>query len=426
MKPYADYTRSERCAEYAALQEQYDAWKAKQLSLNMARGKPSRAQLDMVSGILTVLQSPEDCFDGALDVRNYGELTGIPSAKRLFAELLGVTPSQILVGGSASLNLMYDLIAKAWTHGLQHSPRPWSQEPVVRFLCPAPGYDRHFAVSQFLGMELVNVPMKEDGPDMDIVEKLVAEDDTIKAIWCVPMYSNPGGVVYSDEVVKRFAALKPKAKDFRIFWDNAYCVHHLVDNPPVQANLLEEARKVGNEDICYMFASTSKITHPGSGIAMIAASENNLKYLKNALGFSTIGYDKLNQLRHLRFFGGKFENLVAHMKKHKALIAPKFRIVENTLERELADLGIASWSNPQGGYFISFNQKGCAKRIVQLCKEAGVVLTGAGASFPYGVDPEDENIRISPTFPTEEELQKAMEVFVCSAKLAAAEQALAK
>ena len=289
-----------------------------------------------------------------------------------------------------------------------------------------PGYDRHFAVSEFLGMELVNVPMKEDGPDMDIVEKLVAEDDTIKAIWCVPMYSNPGGVVYSDAVVKRFAALKPKAKDFRIFWDNAYCVHHLVDNPPVQANLLEEAKKAGNEDICYMFASTSKITHPGSGIAIIAASQNNLAYLKKALGFSTIGYDKMNQLRHLRFFGGKFENLVEHMKKHKALIAPKFQIVESTLEQELADLDIANWSNPQGGYFISFNQKGCAKRIVSLCKEAGVVLTGAGASFPHGVDPEDENIRISPTFPTEEELQKAMDVFVCAAKLAAAEQALAK
>lgn len=291
------------------------------------------------------------------------------------------------------------------TNGVMGS-KPWGKYDKVKVLCPVPGYDRHFAVSEFLGMELVNVPMKEDGPDMDIVEKLVAEDDTIKAIWCVPMYSNPGGVVYSDAVVKRFAALKPKAKDFRIFWDNAYCVHHLVDNPPVQANLLEEAKKAGNEDICYMFASTSKITHPGSGIAIIAASQNNLAYLKKALGFSTIGYDKMNQLRHLRFFGGKFENLVEHMKKHKALIAPKFQIVESTLEQELADLGIANWSNPQGGYFISFNQKGCAKRIVSLCKEAGVVLTGAGASFPHGVDPEDENIRISPHSPQRKNSRK--------------------
>ena len=255
--------------------------------------------------------------------------------------------------------------------------------------------------------------------------KYVNNDASVKGIWCVPMFSNPGGVVYSDETVKRFANLKPAAKDFRIFWDNAYCVHHLVDNPPVQANLLEEAKKVGNEDICYMFASTSIITFPGSGIAVMAASERNLASLKKSLGFATIGFDKLNQLRHLRFFGGKFENLLEHMKKHKALIAPKFAIVVNTLEKELGDLGIASWTNRGGGYFISFYLKCCAKRIVQLCKDAGVVLTGAVASFPYGVDPEDENIRISPTFPTEEALQKAMDVFVCSAKLAAAEQLLA-
>ena len=338
--------------------------------------------------------------------------------------MLGVKPEEIIVYGNSSLNIMYWVMSVAMTNGVLGGT-PWGKLDHVKFLCPVPGYDRHFAVTQFFGMELINVPMNEDGPDMDIVEKLVAEDDSIKGIWCVPMYSNPGGVVYSDEVVKRFAALKPKAADFRIFWDNAYCVHHLVDNPPVQANLLEEAKKVGNEDICYMFASTSKITFPGSGIAVMAASERNLASLKKSLGFATIGFDKMNQLRHLRFFGGKFENLLEHMKKHKALIAPKFAIVVNTLEKELGDLGIATWSNPKGGYFVSFNQKGCAKRIVQLCKDAGVVLTGAGASFPYGVDPEDENIRISPTFPTEEELQKAMDVFVCSAKLAAAEQLLA-
>ena len=426
MKRYEDMTADQRREEYAAVRKAYEAQKALGLKLNMARGKPGTEQLDMVTREMAQLTRPEDYLAGGLDTRNYGELAGIPEARALFAEILGCRAEQVFVGGNASLQLMYDAISKAYTHGMLHSEKPWGKLETVKWLCPAPGYDRHFAVSEFLGMELVNVPMKEDGPDMDIVEKLVAEDDTIKAIWCVPMYSNPGGVVYSDAVVKRFAALKPKAKDFRIFWDNAYCVHHLVDNPPVQANLLEEAKKAGNEDICYMFASTSKITHPGSGIAVIAASQNNLAYLKKALGFSTIGYDKMNQLRHLRFFGGKFENLVEHMKKHKALIAPKFQIVESTLEQELADLDIANWSNPQGGYFISFNQKGCAKRIVSLCKEAGVVLTGAGASFPHGVDPEDENIRISPTFPTEEELQKAMDVFVCAAKLAAAEQALAK
>ena len=375
-------------------------------------------------GMMDCLKKGDYLAENGLDCRNYGVLDGLPETKAFFAPMLGVKPEEIIVYGNSSLNIMYWVMSVAMTNGVLGGT-PWGKLDHVKFLCPVPGYDRHFAVTQFFGMELINVLMNEDGPDMDIVEKLVAEDDSIKGIWCVPMYSNPGGVVYSDEVVKRFAALKPKAADFRIFWDNAYCVHHLVDNPPVQANLLEEAKKVGNEDICYMFASTSKITFPGSGIAVMAASERNLASLKKSLGFATIGFDKMNQLRHLRFFGGKFENLLEHMKKHKALIAPKFAIVVNTLEKELGDLGIATWSNPKGGYFISFNQKGCAKRIVQLCKDAGVVLTGAGASFPYGVDPEDENIRISPTFPTEEELQKAMDVFVCSAKLAAAEQLLA-
>ena len=374
--------------------------------------------------MMDCLKKGDYLAENGLDCRNYGVLDGLPETKAFFAPMLGVKPEEIIVYGNSSLNIMYWVMSVAMTNGVLGGT-PWGKLDHVKFLCPVPGYDRHFAVTQFFGMELINVPMNEDGPDMDIVEKLVAEDDSIKGIWCVPMYSNPGGVVYSDEVVKRFAALKPKAADFRIFWDNAYCVHHLVDNPPVQANLLEEAKKVGNEDICYMFASTSKITFPGSGIAVMAASERNLASLKKSLGFATIGFDKMNQLRHLRFFDGKFENLLEHMKKHKALIAPKFAIVVNTLEKELGDLGIATWSNPKGGYFISFNQKGCAKRIVQLCKDAGVVLTGAGASFPYGVDPEDENIRISPTFPTEEELQKAMDVFVCSAKLAAAEQLLA-
>lgn len=402
-------------------QKQYAAYQAENLKLDMSRGKPAPAQLDLTNGITTCLSEADYKAANGLDCRNYGCLDGLPEAKEFFAPMLGVSTDELIVCGNSSLNIMYWAMSLAMTNGVLGS-KPWGKYDKVKVLCPVPGYDRHFAVSEFLGMELVNVPMLEDGPDMDLVEKLVAEDDTIKAIWCVPMYSNPGGVVYSDETVKRFAALKPKAKDFRIFWDNAYCVHHLTDNPPVQANLLEEAKKVGNEDICYLFASTSKITHPGSGVAMLAASLNNINSLKKALGFSTIGYDKMNQLRHLRFFDGKFENLVAHMKKHQALIAPKFQIVIRTLEKELGNLGIATWSKPVGGYFVSFNQKGCAKRIVELCKEAGVVLTGAGASFPHGIDPEDENIRISPTFPTEEELQMAMNVFVCSAKLAAVEQ----
>ena len=422
MADYFAMDHDELTAEKTALEAQYKKFQGMNLKLNMARGKPGPHQMDLA---MDLLKMDNYITDNGFDTRNYGELEGLPEARALFADVFGVQPGEVFVGGNSSLQLMYNLVAIGMMFGFQDSPKPWGQVEHRKFLCPVPGYDRHFAITEEMGFELISVPMSPDGPDMDMIEKLVAEDDTIKGIWCVPMYSNPGGVVYSDEVVKRFAALKPKAADFRIFWDNAYCVHHLVDNPPVQANLLEEAKKVGNEDICYMFASTSKITFPGSGIAVMAASERNLASLKKSLGFATIGFDKMNQLRHLRFFGGKFENLLEHMKKHKALIAPKFAIVVNTLEKELGDLGIATWSNPKGGYFISFNQKGCAKRIVQLCKDAGVVLTGAGASFPYGVDPEDENIRISPTFPTEEELQKAMDVFVCSAKLAAAEQLLA-
>lgn len=420
---YTDMNREALEAKLAEVKQQYALYQGEHLDLNMARGKPAPVQLDLTNGILTCLTEEEYKAENGLDARNYGVLDGLPEAKAFFSQMLGVAPEQVIVAGNSSLNIMYWAMSLAMTNGVCGS-KPWAKYDKVKVLCPAPGYDRHFAVSEFLGMELITVPMKEDGPDMDMVEELVAEDDTIKAIWCVPMYSNPGGVVYSDETVKRFAALKPKAEDFRIFWDNAYCVHHLVENPPVQANIFDEAKKVGNEDIVYMFASTSKITHPGSGVAIMAASDKNLAYLKKSLGFSTIGYDKINQLRHLKFFGGKYENLLAHMKKHAAIIKPKFDIVLNTLEQEMADLGIANWSKPVGGYFVSFNQAGCAKRIVSLCKEAGVVLTGAGASFPYGKDPQDENIRIAPTFPTEAELQKAMNVFVCAAQLAYLEKAV--
>ena len=425
MKPYADYTRSERCAEYAALQEQYDAWKAKGLSLNMARGKPSRAQLDMVSGILTVLQSPEDCFDGALDVRNYGELTGIPSAKRLFAELLGVMPSQILVGGSASLNLMYDLIAKAWTHGLQHSPRPWSQEPVVRFLCPAPGYDRHFRVSQSFGMELIPIAMTPDGPDMDAVEAAV-RDPAVKGIWCVPKYSNPQGIVYSDAVVDRLAALRPAAPDFALMWDNAYCLHEVYGEFVPFRDMLTLCREAGNADMVYEFASTSKITFPGAGVAVMAASEANLTYLSGLLGAQTISYDKVNQLRHVRFLQDK-AHVLELMQRHAAILRPKFEAVTGILERELGGLGIGTWTKPNGGYFISFDaMEGCAKAIVAKAKEAGVVLTGAGATYPYGKDPHDSNIRIAPSFPTLEDLKLAAEIFCVCVKLVSIDKLLAE
>lgn len=421
MKPYADYTRSERCAEYAALQEQYDAWKAKKLSLNMARGKPSRAQLDMVSGILTVLQSPEDCFDGALDVRNYGELTGIPSAKRLFAELLGVTPSQVLVGGSASLNLMYDLIAKAWTHGLLHSPRPWSQEPVVRFLCPAPGYDRHFRVSQSFGMELIPIAMTPDGPDMDAVEAAV-RDPAVKGIWCVPKYSNPEGITYSDDTVRRFAAMKTAAKDFRIMWDNAYAVHDLVDDGDKLLDIFAEAKKFGTEDRIFYFASTSKISFPGSGVAIMAASQSNLKQIKSIMTIQTIGADKLNMLRHVKYFVNA-DGVHRHMKLHASIIRPKFEIVLDSFENELGGRGIANWTKPKGGYFISLNVfPGTAKRVFELCKEAGLTLTTVGATFPYGIDPNDTNLRIAPTYPSRDDLRKACEVLCLCVRLAAVEK----
>ena len=424
MKPYADYTRSERCAEYTALQEQYEAWKTKQLSLNMARGKPSRAQLDMVSGILTVLQSPEDCFDGALDVRNYGELTGIPSAKRLFAELLGVMPSQILVGGSASLNLMYDLIAKAWTHGLLHSPRPWSQEPAVRFLCPAPGYDRHFKITQSFGCEMIVIPMTPTGPDMDLVEEHV-KDPAVKGMWCVPKYSNPDGIVYSEETIRRIANLKPAAQDFTLMWDNAYCIHEFEGEYVEFPDILSLCREAGNPDMVYEFASTSKVTFPGAGISVMATSEANQKYMQKLLSIQTISYDKANQQRHVLYLKDKAHTLEL-MKKHAAHMAPKFQCVLRHLDG-IADLGIASWERPKGGYFVSCNTvPGLAKRTLTLCSEAGVTMTGAGATFPYGIDPQDSNIRIAPSLPPVEELEQAMEVFTTSLRLAALEQLMAQ
>ena len=424
MKAYQELSKEELLTLKAELNAAYEDAKGKGLKLDMSRGKPAVNQLDMTMDYLDVVnsQSAMKAEDG-MDVRNYGGLDGIPEAKKLIADILEVKPENVIVCGNASLTIMYDTVSRAMTHGILGNT-PWCKLDHVKFLCPVPGYDRHFAICQSLGIEMITVPYTPDGPDMDVVEKLVSEDDLIKGIWCVPMYSNPDGITCSDETVKRFANLSPKAKDFRIFWDNAYCVHHLTDTPDTLLNLLEEAKKTGKQDMVFMFASTSKISFPGSGLAFIGASAENIKFIKSQMTFQTIGYDKLNQLRHARFFKD-FDGIKEHMKKHRALIEPKFRIVLDMLDKEIAPTGFGSWHKPNGGYFISFNGlDGTAKRTVELCKQAGVVLTGAGATYPYGKDPHDNNIRIAPTYPTEAELAKAMEVFCVAVKIAATESLL--
>ena len=421
MKPYAQLTAAEREQELSALCERYQNFQARGLSLNMARGKPGKAQLDLVSDMLTVLTDPADCMDGNVDVRNYGELTGIPSAKRLFADLLGTAPEEILVGGNASLNLMYDLIAKAYTHGLLHSQRPWSKEETVKFLCPSPGYDRHFKISASFGMEMITIPMTADGPDMDAVEEAV-RDPAVKGMWCVPKYSNPEGIVYSDAVVDRIAALRPAAPDFALMWDNAYCVHEIYGEFVPFRDILTLCREQGNADMVYEFASTSKITFPGAGVAVMAASRDNQKYYESLLTYQTISYDKVNQLRHVRYLKDK-AGVLALMQRHAAILAPKFTAVLDALRTEIAPLQIATWTEPKGGYFVSVNaMPGTAKRVVALMKEAGVILTGAGATYPYGKDPADSNIRIAPSLPPVEELQQAMEVFCLCLRIAALEK----
>ena len=423
MESFREMSKEELQAQEVEVNKKYQEFKDLHLSLNMARGKPAPDQIDHANGMLETM-TDYHAKDG-LDVRNYGVLDGLPEMKEIFSDLLDIPAKNIIVGGNASLNLMFDQMMRLVVFGTA-GEKPWGQLEKVKFLCPAPGYDRHFLKTEKMGFELVNIPMDKNGPDMDMVEKLVAEDDTIKGIWCVPMYANPTGTTYSDEVVKRLAAMKTKAKDFKIFWDNAYCIHHLSDTPDTLLNILDECEKAGNPDRVYMLASTSKVTFPGAGVAMIASSEKNIKYLKSMMTVQTIGYDKINQLRHVKFFG-TYENLMEHMKKHRAIIEPKFKIVLDTLEKEIAPLGIGSWEKPNGGYFISFNAlNGCAKRICQLCKEAGVVLTGAGATYPYGKDPDDSNIRIAPTFPPENELKIAADVFATAVKLASAEKLLAE
>ena len=421
MKAYALYTAEERRAEYEALVKKYEDYKAKKLSLNMARGKPGKEQLDLVSEMLAILVDYEDYEIDGIDVRNYGELSGLPSAKKLFAEILGTKPEEIFVGGNASLQLMYDTISKAYTHGLLHSPRPWCKEEKVKFLCPSPGYDRHFKICETFGMEMLTIPMTDEGPDMDLVEALV-KDPQVKGMWCVPKYSNPDGITYSDRVTDRIAALKPAAPDFALMWDNAYCIHEFEGDFVPFRDMLSLCREQGNGDMVYEFASTSKITFPGAGVSVMAASVANQKYITALIGCQTIGFDKLNHLRHVRFLQDK-QHTLELMQRHAAILKPKFDAVLNALETEIAPLGIARWTKPRGGYFVSLNaMDGTAKKVVRLMKEAGVVMTGAGATFPYGKDPKDSNIRIAPTLPPVAELQTAMESLCICLKLTALEQ----
>ena len=416
-------TNAEMRTAYEAALAQFEGWKAKNLKLNMARGKPSSAQLDLVSDILTILTDPADCKVDGVDARNYGELGGLPCAKAYWADVLGCQTNEVFVGGSASLTLMYDLISKAYTHGLKNSPKPWCKEEKLKFLCPAPGYDRHFRITESFGFELITIPMTENGPDMDMVEELV-KDSAVKGIWCVPKYSNPEGIIYSDETIARFANLKAAAPDFTIMWDNAYCVHEFEGEFVPFQDIITLCREAGNPDMVYEFASTSKITFPGAGISVMASSAENIKYMEKLLGVQLISYDKVNQLRHVKYLQNK-EHTLEVMKRHASLMAPKVQIVLEVLDREIAPLGFAQWNKPKGGYFVSLNtMPGTAKRALALAKEAGVVMTDAGATYPYGIDPQDSNIRIAPSLPPVAELEQAMDVFCLCLKIAAFEKEL--
>ena len=422
---YNDMSKEELLALKESLNKEYAEAKAKGLALDMSRGKPSAKQLDVSLGLLDTINSSSDlkALDGT-DCRNYGVLDGIPEAKKLMADMMGTTPDHVIVYGNASLNIMYDQISRAYTHGILGNT-PWCKLDKVKFLCPVPGYDRHFAITERFGIEMINIPMSESGPDMGMVEEYVSKDASVKGIWCVPKYSNPQGYTYSEETVKRMAALKPAAEDFRIFWDNAYVIHDLYDDKKDEiADIISECEKAGNPDMVFEFASTSKVSFPGSGIAALATSANNIADIKKQRTIQTIGHDKLNQLRHVRFFKD-INGLKEHMRKHAEFMRPKFEVVESVLEEELGGLGIGSWTEPKGGYFISFEaMDGCAKAIVAKCKEAGVKLTGAGATFPYGKDPKDSNIRIAPSFPTPEEMKQAADLFVLCVKLVSVEKLL--
>ena len=425
MKSYREMTKEELKSELSELKAQYRKFQEMDLALDMSRGKPCREQLDLSMGMMDALNSGVDlsCEDGT-DCRNYGVLTGIHEAKVLLADMMENNPDNIIIYGNSSLNVMYDTVSRAMTHGILGNT-PWCKLDKVKFLCPVPGYDRHFAITEYFGIEMIPVAMTPAGPDMDVVEKLVAEDETIKGIWCVPKYSNPQGYSYSDETVRRFARLKPAAKDFRIFWDNAYGIHHLYDDDQdYLIEILAECKRAGNPDLVYKFASTSKITFPGSGIAALATSPNNLEDIMKQMKNQTIGHDKVNQLRHVRFFGD-IHGMTEHMRKHADIIRPKFEAVEEIFDRELGGLEIGEWTKPKGGYFISFDAlPGCAKEIVSRAKKAGVTMTGAGATWPYGKDPQDSNIRVAPTYPSLEDLKVAAELFTLCVKIVSAEKLL--
>ena len=425
MKPYAELTKEELLELKKSLKAEYKAMQNRDLRLDMSRGKPSQEQLDISMGLMDVLTSDKDLMsENGSDCRNYGVLDGIPEAKGLMGDMMEVPADNLIIYGNSSLNVMYDCISRSYTHGVMGST-PWCKLDKIKFLCIVPGYDRHFAITEYFGFENVCVPMLESGPDMDMIEELVQNDDSIKGIWCVPKYSNPTGNSYSDEVVRRFARLKPAAKDFRIYWDNAYTIHHLYDlDQDHLIEILAECKRAGNPDLVYKFASTSKVTFPGSGIAALATSHNNLEDIKNQLKNQTIGHDKVNQLRHVRYFKD-IHGMVEHMRKHADSLRPKFEMVIDTLEKELGGLGIASWTKPKGGYFISFDtMEGCAKEVVLKCKKAGVVLTGAGATFPGGKDPYDKNIRIAPSFPPVADLEIAANLLCLCTKMAAVDKLL--
>lgn len=422
-----DMNKSELITLKEKLFAEYELYKSKGLKLDMSRGKPEKAQLDLSMEMLDTVNSKSDLKTiSGTDCRNYGVLDGIPEAKKLFSQLLGVAEDEIIVMGNSSLNIMYDIFAKAMIFGFPDSGKPWGKYDKIKFLCPVPGYDRHFAICESMGIEMINIPMTSEGPDMDMAEKLASQDETIKGIWCVPKYSNPDGITCSDETVRRFANMKTKAKDFKIFWDNAYCVHDITEEGDKLLNLMDECKKAGTEDRVFIFGSTSKISFPGAGVAMVGMSKTNITYLKKKCTIQTIGADKINQLRQVRYFKD-MDGILSHMKKHREIIAPKFKTVIDEFKKEIAPYGVGTWHEPNGGYFISFNTfPGCAKRVGELCKEAGVTLTTIGATFPYGKDPEDKNIRIAPTFPPIDELETAVKLFCICVKIASVEKLLSK
>ena len=421
MTPYGKMTPAERAEEYARVSAEYAQKKALGLKLNMARGKPGKEQLDLVNGLFDVMKTPEDFVSGGVDVRNYGEMSGLASARQLFAEILDCKPQQVFVGGNSSLQLMYDTVSKAYTHGLLHSERPWCKEEKIKWLCPAPGYDRHFKVTESFGFELIAIPMTAEGPDMDAVEAAIA-DPAVKGMWNVPKYSNPDGVIYSAETIRRIASMKPAAPDFLLMWDNAYCIHEFEGEYVPFPDILSECAKYGNADMVFEFASTSKVTLPGAGISCFACSEANMAYMEKLLTAQVISFDKVNQQRHVLYLKDKAHTLEL-MRRHATVLGPKFRCVLDTLDREIAPLEIASWQRPKGGYFVSLNAlPGTARRVWELCRDAGVTLTGAGATFPYGKDPADSNLRIAPSYPPVEELEQAIDVLCVCLKLAALEK----